>query len=64
MHAESGVTAEDLAAIRNATGIFVTGGDQVRLMEALRAADCVEPDPRRRPQRRRLCGHERRRLRA
>ena len=43
VHAESGVTKEDLAAIRNATGIFVTGGDQVRLMDALRAAKCVEP---------------------
>lgn len=43
VHPESGVTAEDLTSIRNATGIFVTGGDQVRLMEALRAAGCVEP---------------------
>jgi cyanophycinase len=43
VHPESGVDADDLAALRNATGIFVTGGDQVRLMEALRAADCVEP---------------------
>jgi cyanophycinase len=43
VHAESGVSEEDLAAIRDSTGIFVTGGDQVRLMEALRAADCVEP---------------------
>jgi cyanophycinase len=43
VHPESGVTPEDLTAIRNATGIFVTGGDQVRLMEALRAANCVEP---------------------
>lgn len=43
IHPESGVTAEDLDSIRDATGIFVTGGDQVRLMEALRAADCVEP---------------------
>lgn len=43
VHPEAGVTAEDLAAIRNATGIFVTGGDQVRLMEALREAKCVEP---------------------
>jgi cyanophycinase len=43
VHPESGVTAEDIAAIRNATGIFVTGGDQVRLMDALRAANCVEP---------------------
>ena len=43
VHAESGVSRADLAAIKNATGIFVTGGDQVRLMEALRAANCVEP---------------------
>jgi cyanophycinase len=43
IHPELGVTEEDLASIRNATGIFVTGGDQVRLMDALRAADCVEP---------------------
>ena len=43
VHPETGVTSDDLAAIRNATGIFVTGGDQVRLMEALRAANCVEP---------------------
>ena len=43
VHAESGVTKQDLAAIRNATGIFVTGGDQVRLMDALRASKCVEP---------------------
>jgi cyanophycinase len=43
VHPELGVTPEDIASIRNATGIFVTGGDQVRLMEALRAADCVEP---------------------
>jgi cyanophycinase len=41
VHAELGVTVEDRAAIRRATGIFVTGGDQVRLMEALRNADCV-----------------------
>jgi cyanophycinase len=41
VHAELGVTEEDRQAIRNATGIFVTGGDQVRLMEFLRAADCV-----------------------
>lgn len=40
--AHEGVSADDRAAIRNATGIFVTGGDQVRLMDALRAADCVE----------------------
>ena len=43
VHAETGVTDEDREAIRNATGIFVTGGDQVRLMDFLRAAECVEP---------------------
>jgi cyanophycinase len=42
VHAELGVTPEDREAIRNATGIFVTGGDQQRLMELLRAADAVE----------------------
>lgn len=41
VHAELGVTREDREAISNATGIFITGGDQVRLMEALRAADVV-----------------------
>jgi cyanophycinase len=43
VHAESGVSDEDRHAIRNATGIFVTGGDQGRLMEFLRAGDAVEP---------------------
>ncbi len=42
VHAEKGVTAEDREAICNATGIFVTGGDQQRLMELLRAEDAVE----------------------
>jgi cyanophycinase len=42
VHAELGVTPEDREAIRNASGIFVTGGDQQRLMELLRAADAVE----------------------
>jgi cyanophycinase len=42
IHAELGVTADDREAIRNATGIFVTGGNQQRLMEFLRAADAVE----------------------
>ena len=42
IHAELGVTADDREAIRNATGIFVTGGHQQRLMEFLRAADAVE----------------------
>lgn len=44
VHAERGAVDEaDREAIRNATGIFVTGGDQVRLMEHLRATGCVEP---------------------
>jgi len=43
IHPESGLTPGDLEAISNATGIFVTGGDQKRLMDALRSADCVEP---------------------
>jgi cyanophycinase len=42
VHAELGFTEDDRTAIRSATGIFVTGGDQVRLMEALRNAGCVE----------------------
>jgi cyanophycinase len=43
VHAELGVTDAEREAIRNATGIFITGGDQKRLMEFLRAADCVDP---------------------
>jgi cyanophycinase len=43
VHAESGVSSDDRDSIRNATGIFVTGGDQVRLMHFLRTADCVLP---------------------
>lgn len=43
VHAERGVTDEDREHIRNATGIFVTGGDQVKLMAHLRAAGLVEP---------------------
>jgi cyanophycinase len=42
VHAESGVSDDDREVIRKATGIFVTGGDQVRLMEFLRAGDAVE----------------------
>jgi cyanophycinase len=42
VHAEKSVTDADREAIRNATGIFVTGGDQQRLMELLRAEDAVE----------------------
>lgn len=43
VHAELGISDEDRQAIQNATGIFVTGGDQVRLMTLLRAADGVTP---------------------
>ncbi len=43
VHAERGVTHEDREAIRTASGIFVTGGDQKKLMEHLRAQNCVEP---------------------
>jgi cyanophycinase len=41
LHAERGVTARDRDLLRNATGIFVTGGDQDRLMIHLRASDLV-----------------------
>lgn len=41
VHAGLGLTEDDRAAIRSATGIFVTGGDQVRLMEILRAHELV-----------------------
>lgn len=42
IHAERrNVTAEEREALRNATGIFVTGGDQQLLMEHLRATDLV-----------------------
>jgi cyanophycinase len=42
VHADGGIDAGEREAIANATGIFVTGGDQLRLMELLRAADGVE----------------------
>jgi cyanophycinase len=42
VHAESGVSDEEREAIRGASGIFVTGGEQERLMDFLRAGDCVE----------------------
>jgi cyanophycinase len=42
VRAELGVTAEEREAIRTATGIFITGGNQVRLMRFLRAADCID----------------------
>jgi len=43
VHAERGVTHEDREAIRGASGIFVTGGCQKKLMEHLHAAECVDP---------------------
>ena len=42
VHAERVISEEDREAIRNATGIFVTGGSQANLMQALRANDLVE----------------------
>jgi cyanophycinase len=43
VHAERGsITTAECEAIRNATGIFVTGGDQGRLMEVLRASGCAD----------------------
>lgn len=42
VRAELGVTPEQREAIRTATGIFVTGGNQLRLMRVLRTADCVD----------------------
>lgn len=42
VHPERGnVTSAQREALRTATGIFVTGGDQQKLMEVLRAADLV-----------------------
>lgn len=42
VHAERGqVTPDELLLIENATGIFVAGGDQVRLMEHLRRTGCA-----------------------
>src|SRR3954453_9653851 len=41
VHAELGVTPDDLMLIENATGIFVTGGDQELLMRHLRATGCA-----------------------
>lgn len=41
VHVHLGLTEDDRTAIRRSSGIFITGGDQVRLMEFLRATDCV-----------------------
>jgi cyanophycinase len=43
VHAERGhVTRDEQMLITNATGIFVTGGDQERLMDHLRRAGCAD----------------------
>lgn len=41
VHAERGVTPDDLLLIENATGIFVAGGDQELLMRHLRRTGCA-----------------------
>src|SRR3954468_15906169 len=41
VHAELGVTPDDLLLIENATGIFITGGDQELLMRHLRETGCA-----------------------
>lgn len=41
IHVHKGLSSDEREAIRTSTGIFITGGDQLRLMEFLRAADCV-----------------------
>jgi cyanophycinase len=41
VHAERGVTKDELLLIENATGIFVTGGDQELLMHHLRRTGCA-----------------------
>ncbi|HKO56168.1 MAG TPA: cyanophycinase, partial [Thermoanaerobaculia bacterium] len=41
VHAEKGATPDDLLLIENATGIFVTGGDQEKLMSCLRRTGCA-----------------------
>lgn len=41
VHVHRGLTDADREAIRSSTGIFITGGDQIRLMDFLRATDCV-----------------------
>ena len=41
IHVHRGLSDEEREAIRKSTGIFITGGDQLRLMEFLRATDCV-----------------------
>jgi cyanophycinase len=42
VHAERPVTPDQLLLLANATGIFVTGGDQEQLMRHLRRSGCAE----------------------
>jgi cyanophycinase len=42
LHLERGISAADRETLQNATGIFVTGGDQDRLMTHLRATGVTE----------------------
>jgi cyanophycinase len=42
VHAERGVTKDDLLLLENATGIFVAGGDQQKLMHHLRQTGCAD----------------------
>ncbi|HKR66135.1 MAG TPA: cyanophycinase, partial [Thermoanaerobaculia bacterium] len=42
VHAERGVSKDDLLLIENASGIFVTGGDQQKLMGHLRNTGCAD----------------------
>src|SRR4051794_28898724 len=38
---ENGVSPDELLLLENATGIFVTGGDQEKLMKHLHASGCA-----------------------
>jgi len=42
LNPERGITRDGLMLIENATGIFVTGGDQVKLMQHLRKTACAD----------------------
>src|SRR4051794_5145818 len=42
VHAQRGVTRDELMLVTNASGIFVTGGHQDLLMRHLRSTGCAE----------------------
>lgn len=42
VHAERGATPDERLLIENASGIFVTGGDQAKLMSHLRRTGCAD----------------------